>query len=351
MPARRLTRFEYEQTMHDLLGIDIPLTDLLPEDPRADGFDTVSTAQQISHFQLEKYLNVADVALDAAFERALRPPSRNNIKLDWSQFKTLSTRKREPTPRPKHMDIVSWSPSRAFSGRMPPTIARETGWYRISMRVAAVNPPADGQVWCSVHSGACFSNAPTLFWIGSFPAVTEERDLQYEAWIQAGHMLEVRPHDAAQKKNKFGAVYTTEQAEGAGLPGVAIKWIKMERISHGPAAADLRAILFPGVKADVSATGVASLASINPPEDLASRAGVCFTSVSSSDQRRRGRSVYRIRAPRTRQWGQPARRRALRVPRYPFLASIPLSRGTGRPPARSRPRRPAQLFSLEHDAR
>ncbi|MCB1078865.1 MAG: DUF1587 domain-containing protein, partial [Verrucomicrobiae bacterium] len=31
--SRRLTRVEYEYTVHDLLGIDIPLKDLLPEDP------------------------------------------------------------------------------------------------------------------------------------------------------------------------------------------------------------------------------------------------------------------------------------------------------------------------------
>ena len=51
VPARRLTRFEYERTVQDLLGIDIPLLHLLPEDRRADGFDTVSAAQDISHYQ------------------------------------------------------------------------------------------------------------------------------------------------------------------------------------------------------------------------------------------------------------------------------------------------------------
>ena len=174
------------------LGIDLPLLDLLPEDPRTDGFDTVSSGQQISHFQLEKYLDVADTVLDAAVERALGESTPTRIEVGWPELKTLSKGKRQPVPRPEQKDVVSWSPSRAFSGRMPPTKVQESGWYRISLRVSAVNPPADGQVWCSVHSGVCASNAPTLFWIGSFPAITEEREIEFRAWIEAGHMLEVR---------------------------------------------------------------------------------------------------------------------------------------------------------------
>jgi hypothetical protein len=269
VPARRLTRLEYERTIHDLLGIDVPLIDLLQEDPRADGFDKVSTAQQISHFQLDQYLNVADIALDAAWERALGPAKRHRTELGWPELKTLSTRQREPVPRPEHKDVVSWSPSRAFSGRMPPTKVRESGWYRISLGVSAVNPPADGQVWCSVHSGVCAAAAPTLFWIGSFAAVEEQREVQFEAWIEAGHILEVRPHDSAHKKNKFGAKYATEQAQSAGLPGVAIKWISLERISRGPDAAPLRELLFPGVRVDASPGGNAALISANPKIDAA----------------------------------------------------------------------------------
>ena len=37
---RRLNRLEYEHTVHDLLGIETPLQDLLPGDDFVDGFDT-----------------------------------------------------------------------------------------------------------------------------------------------------------------------------------------------------------------------------------------------------------------------------------------------------------------------
>ena len=39
---RRLNRTEYENTVHDLLKIDIPLADMLPEDATSNGFDNVA---------------------------------------------------------------------------------------------------------------------------------------------------------------------------------------------------------------------------------------------------------------------------------------------------------------------
>ena len=63
---RRLNRFEYQNTMHDLLGIGVNLMELLPEDGSAHGFDKVSSALTLSPVQVDKYLEAADVALDAA---------------------------------------------------------------------------------------------------------------------------------------------------------------------------------------------------------------------------------------------------------------------------------------------
>jgi hypothetical protein len=63
---RRLNRIEYQNTIHDLLDIEANVMELLPEDPLAFGFDKISTALTLSPVQMEKYLDAADVALDAA---------------------------------------------------------------------------------------------------------------------------------------------------------------------------------------------------------------------------------------------------------------------------------------------
>lgn len=70
--VRRLNRMEYENTVRDLLEIDTPLAGFLPEDTPMHGFDTVAEGLRFSQLQIEKYLEAADAALDAAVD--LRMP-------------------------------------------------------------------------------------------------------------------------------------------------------------------------------------------------------------------------------------------------------------------------------------
>ncbi len=63
---RRLNRVEYQNTVRDLPGVDVDVKDMLPEDPVAVGFDNVAAALNISPVQMERYLEAADLALDAA---------------------------------------------------------------------------------------------------------------------------------------------------------------------------------------------------------------------------------------------------------------------------------------------
>jgi hypothetical protein len=70
---RRLNRVEFEQTVHDLLAVDRPLAHLLPEDGSAFGFDNVGAALNTSSQLMERYLEAADAALEAAIVDGPRP--------------------------------------------------------------------------------------------------------------------------------------------------------------------------------------------------------------------------------------------------------------------------------------
>ncbi len=62
--SRRLTRVEYGNTLHDLLGVDPHVSDLLPADGSGgEGFDTDGDTLFISAISIEKYLQSADRAL------------------------------------------------------------------------------------------------------------------------------------------------------------------------------------------------------------------------------------------------------------------------------------------------
>lgn len=79
--ARRLSRIEYQNTIHDVLGVNIPILDLLPEDTNAEGFSNIAAEQQLSYHLLEKYLAGIDIMLEAAFQRAIHPPAIANAPL------------------------------------------------------------------------------------------------------------------------------------------------------------------------------------------------------------------------------------------------------------------------------
>jgi len=70
---RRLNRVEYENTIRDLLSVDVNVQDLIPADTSANGFDNVGEALHASSFLMERYLEAADRALDAAIANGPRP--------------------------------------------------------------------------------------------------------------------------------------------------------------------------------------------------------------------------------------------------------------------------------------
>jgi len=70
---RRLNRVEYEHTINDMLGTRESLADLLPADGKAHGFDNIGEALDISAVHLERYLEAARTALDAAIRKSPRP--------------------------------------------------------------------------------------------------------------------------------------------------------------------------------------------------------------------------------------------------------------------------------------
>ncbi len=67
---RRLNRQEYNNTIRDLLGLDLHLADAFPPDDIGFGFDNVGSALNISPAHVEKYLDAAELAL----QKAIVPP-------------------------------------------------------------------------------------------------------------------------------------------------------------------------------------------------------------------------------------------------------------------------------------
>jgi mono/diheme cytochrome c family protein len=59
-PIHRMNRYEYNNTINELLGLDVDVMTLLPGDPTADGsFDNMAAALPFSTAHMERYMSVA----------------------------------------------------------------------------------------------------------------------------------------------------------------------------------------------------------------------------------------------------------------------------------------------------
>src|SRR4029079_9099962 len=84
---RRLNRFEYEDTLRDLLGLpSLEVKSFLPEDSEAHGFNKVGDALDVSHVQMARYLSAAEFALrEAMSPQAKCPEATTNRYYTWDQ--------------------------------------------------------------------------------------------------------------------------------------------------------------------------------------------------------------------------------------------------------------------------
>ncbi|HSJ04824.1 MAG TPA: DUF1587 domain-containing protein, partial [Verrucomicrobium sp.] len=74
--VRRLNRYEYENTLRDLLKAPwLQIKDKLPEDGEANRFNKVGDALDVSHVQMARYLGAADYALREVMANQQSRPS------------------------------------------------------------------------------------------------------------------------------------------------------------------------------------------------------------------------------------------------------------------------------------
>lgn len=242
--ARRLTNLQLERSLHDLLGIDIPLADQFPDEQPAHRYSTVADGQPMSRYQLERHMGVVDMALDEAFRRTISKPDEFSKTFDGRGLSRRNPRRRCREPELIDGHGVIWSSGMIFYGRVPVTTARERGWYRITLDAKALNSPANYGVWCKVQTGPAVSSAPLMNWVGSFEATQELDRRTFEGWLEKGDMFEIRPGDTTLKKGRFaGGQVGTGEGGPQKVPGVAMKRLVWERFHKGATNEQIRSTM------------------------------------------------------------------------------------------------------------
>ncbi|MEK6258860.1 MAG: DUF1592 domain-containing protein [Planctomycetota bacterium] len=221
---RRLNRTEYQNTVRDLLGIDVDLKELLPLDSSAGGFDNVGEALHISSFLMDRYLDAADKALNVAIANLPQPPlvqKRYSLK-DDRLVKT--TTEKVYLERDDSLVMLSSSPWNAITVTQfyPP----DRGRYRI--RISAYGYQSSGKpVTFRVDAGPMLMGTKNHL-VSYFDAAADEPTLtEFHDHFEARSHIRISPYGLA------GAQTVTKVApdkyEG---PGLGIEWIDVEGPLH-----------------------------------------------------------------------------------------------------------------------
>ena len=127
---RRLNRTEYENTVRDLLGVDLDLKDLLPPDTSTNGFDNRAEALHVSSFLMEQYLEAADAVLDAAIANGPRPTTiKKTLRHQGRKVRQTEGQRLSPSRRRRgHLQLVGLGQYPGHAVELPqprsgPTIA------------------------------------------------------------------------------------------------------------------------------------------------------------------------------------------------------------------------------------
>ncbi|MFZ5891018.1 MAG: DUF1592 domain-containing protein [Myxococcota bacterium] len=92
-PLRRLTRFEYANSVRDVFGIDVPTEDLFPRDEQALGFDNQAGTLSLTDLHVQGYLDAADVVSNWLNQNASRLQAVAGCELSGSECaRTLVSR-------------------------------------------------------------------------------------------------------------------------------------------------------------------------------------------------------------------------------------------------------------------
>jgi len=135
--ARRLNRTEYNNTIRDLLGVDVKPADDFPQDDSGYGFDNIADVLSLSPVLMEKYVTSADrVAHLAVFGPPHLNPTLTRLRSDGRRAGDAKT-------FPERYDVTGLSLSNAFHATYRAPV---DGEYSIKVVLGGVRPAGSAPV-------------------------------------------------------------------------------------------------------------------------------------------------------------------------------------------------------------
>ena len=265
---RRLNRYEYENSIRDLLSIPyLAIKDALPEDSTSHGYNKIGAALDVSHVQLARYLRTAENALrEAVIPQIAKPAGIQQRYYSWNQ---PAFTKGDGPPVRKTYPVVGLELRNDLNSRYD---ANSGKWIRplpgdhsdpdrrdeeavvmlmstyehVEIQFNEFRAPVGGRyrlrfsgytVWMApdfsqVTQGrrtepiTIYSDTPprTLRRLGAFDFGPEPSVHELEVWLKAGETI--RP-DASRLVRARPPHFQNPLLEEDGMPGVAFQWMEV----------------------------------------------------------------------------------------------------------------------------
>jgi hypothetical protein len=222
---RRLNRTEYENTVRDLLGVDVDLKDLLPLDSSANGFDNVGNALHTSSFLMEKYLEAANVALDEAIADKPRPTTiaKRYILKDQHPIRNAQ----EQVFRTVGQGVVLFTSSHWDALTISDFWPMDRGRYRFRISASTIQSPKK-PVTFRVWAGSGGMGGAPGHLVGYFDApIGTPKVFEFVDHVEPRTGISILPYGlaGAGQVDKIGA----DKWDG---PGLAVQWVEIEGPLH-----------------------------------------------------------------------------------------------------------------------
>lgn len=218
---RRLNRTEYQNTVRDLLGIDLDLKEQLPQDGSADGFDNIGAALHTSSFLMEKYLEATDSALNVAIANRPKPPlsTKKSYSLNDTHVVKHTT---EDVYRKLDDAVVCFCSSEWHNVWLSPFYPQERGYYRFRISASGFQSKGKPVTYRVTANGGRLSGKSGL--VGYFDAPADKPTvIEFVRYMEPRTTIALLPYGLGHANT----VKQTGAAKWEG-PGLAVQFMEVE---------------------------------------------------------------------------------------------------------------------------
>ena len=230
VPSRRLSRSEYEHTLHDLLGIGGNIAKHLPPESESEGFDVVATTQEMSSVHVRSLLKAADLALDEAIQLGKKPTMSREIDYFHSPYIQMwvdrPVRRGGGTVFKTNQDVVTFRGENFVfrsdaSGFRPPVAGR----YRVRIKAAAHQPRSSITLSLKRQNDQQGDSALIAAW--DLVDETNYREVETTTYLRPDDIIYVSA-DELDPATDGRVIYNGQPASTFGGEGVKIRKLTVE---------------------------------------------------------------------------------------------------------------------------